>query len=536
MKRIIYLLPILTLLVGCKQDLDFALPAEKIGFSATETLNEVSVFNGHYDISLIKSGKGKTDAKVEIRLGSDSDIAAYNAANGTSCVAAAAGSFTMPDQTSFTFSATEYRKVAQITWEPAGFFNANKGKDAVIPVLISESSIDVDSLRTMILIRPYISQANFSLTSAADTLDLKQNDIKSLFPEGDELTKSKSEGSLDLVSGSAQVSINKVVPSQDITLNLIVDNTLIPTISAARGKEYVQAPNGFATIQNSVVIKAGELYGDFTYTLNFEALFAGNELKYFGKNILIPVVIGSASPVGVGIGNINVANISVTISESGIVIEPSSSPNEFWANMDGIDGSGDEWVLLDGAQYAMAEDPNIESDWYKRYSADKLIDGVFLYDPGQGGGMGLWFWTPNVFPIPFTIDLGQEYIFKGFRLVYSKTHQNNYRHIRVYTGRTYNESTKEADWKLAFEGTRTYAGGWLPWPSDNGSRESLYQDFTFRMPEDALPETDATLSFALTKGRYLKLELVEPQFPTESGDYQGGRGYLMEFYVNGWQL
>lgn len=527
--QVFFALAVLASATGCKQNLDFAIPDDVIGFSTAEELNEVTVFNGKYDLSIIKSGKGTSPAKVTISLASAADLAAYNAAHSTAFAMAAAGSFTMPAETSFSFGATDTRRVTQLTWTPADFYNANLGADAVIPIKISECSIGTDSIRTLTLIRPYVSKAIFSLSSGTD-LDLAQNDIKSLFPEGDELQPT------DAAEGTAQLCIDKVIPTNDISLTLGIDNSYIATTATARGKEYVEAPEGFATIQRNVVLKAGELYADFSYSLDFSKLFdTDGKLLYFGKSILIPIVIKKAEPVGVSIGSVYVANIAVTIAESGVVIEPSSKPQEFWGNMDGVDGTGDEWLIVDGKQYAMAEDPNIESDWYKRYSADKLVDGIFSYDPAEGGGMGLWFWTPNVFPVPFTIDLGQDFIFKGFRLVYSKTHQNNFRHIRVSVAREYNEGTKEGDWKPAFEGTRAYDSGWQPWPEDGGSQQSLYEKFTFCMPEGALPASETIDStFALRKGRYIKLELVEPVNST--GDFENGRGYLMEFYINGWKL
>jgi len=203
------------------------------------------------------------------------------------------------------------------------------------------------------------------------------------------------------------------------------------------------------------------------------------------------------------------------------VTRPSTDPTD-------ILGSKTTWVVLGGARNTIGCDPAMNSgtrEWYgANYPASNLCDNNFA---ATGSVPTLWE-TDNTFPLSFIIDLGKDYIYDGFRLVDGKSYQNNYVDISVYVATKF--EGKDTNWALAYSGVRNFRKGWQQWPGD--TKEALDKNFTNHMPEDS-DDSVRPHEFHLSHGRFVKLVLNAPQW--SSGDYVHGRGYLMEFFVRGWE-
>ncbi len=396
------------------------------------------------------------------------------------------------------------RKTVSLTWDVDAFVKDYSAFDAVIPIKITSCSIDLDTTRTLLIVRPFVSKVGFEL-----------KEIKNLYPNDLDATPDY------VFEGEASFRINKSV-SADVSVRRASDDSYVSKASGP-GITDVAAPEGLVSLkQNTVRIPSGEDYGFFEYSVDYQYLFEDGKFKYSEINFAAPVVIKEISPNRVAKDTLTVSYIFIKIADSKVVIRPGTPPTEF------VSPEEDKWVVIEGEEHDMAHDPNSPDPvWYSTYNCQKLVDGNFHW---HEGAMGNFFWTKNEFPISYTIDLKKSYIFDGFRLTDAKTHQNQYRHIRVWVAREF--AGADTDWTLAFEGTRKFASGWQQYPADDGSKESLDAKFTFHMPEDI--DAELTNSFELTKGRYIKLELVEPYRTT--GDYENGRGYLAEFYINGWEL
>lgn len=504
--KILTILGAAAIFAACTPDLNLNMAPDKIGFSKTELVNVVSVYEESAAVSIIKSGKGFDGASVELGICSDAEVSAYSPEGEVYSVISPA--YYTIDQTSFTFGTNDVRASASVTWNAAEL--AAKYKNVtnaipVIPIKIASSSVAVDSSRIVMFIRPYIHSVSFDKTN-----------VRTLAPE------QKKDNAKLKIQGTSQIGLDMAIAGQDAKFGIGFDPSLISYYAEKDGIDYKPAPEGlFKLKESSLTIKAGEFFASFSYEADYSVIF--NEKGKFtiseGKYIA-PIKFTSYDPNTVKDGEFKCTSLVLSVNKSGEVEPPIGVPDKDFVG---------PWEVIDGQQFDMAHDPaNPDHSWYDMYNASKLVDGNFHY---YDGAMGNWFWTQNVFPIHYTIDLGQSYIFSGFRLVDSKSHQNQYIHVQVYVATEWCGNDADTPWVLAFEGTRNFTAGWQSYPADDGSKESLDKNFTYHMPEDI--NADLQHSFVYTRGQIVKLVLVEP-YRTE-GDYANGRGYLMEFFVRGWE-
>jgi len=492
---------------SCQTDLDFALPAEKLGFSKTELLSEVSVFNGGSDVAIIKSGKGKEEGNATLVTCTAGDIEKYNESKVDPehyFVAIDPSMYTI-SETDFHFSKEDIRKIARITWNSDAIAQKYAGVDAVVPLRLTGGGIAVDDARSMIFVMPYVSTLGFSETCAQ----------KIFYPS------KASTKPTDVFTGTGTLELDKPVSSSEVEVELFIDNSLIKDLPSGK-VPYEAAPEGLIVLKDSkVTITAGENYGSFEFSVDCSKLFKDGKFIYNDKNFCAPIAIKTKSPAGLADGLYMASYAIVRITDTGEIDPPTTPSKDYVGNK--------QWNVLDGQQWTIGEDPSFNEgtkEWYRsNYPVSNFVDGNFVW---QSGAVATWWDTPNIFPIEFVFDLGKDYIYNGFRLVDGGSYQNNFVHIQVYSAVEYEEGGN-TNWNLCFEGTRKFRGGWQQWPGN--TKEALDKTHTFHMPEDA--DENFTKTFKYTHGQYLKLVLVEPQWT--AGDFVNGRGWLMEFYINGWE-
>lgn len=483
------------LAVSCAPNLDFAIPDDKIGFVDTKAYNEISAFDNNFCVTLIKSGKGRSNADVTIAAMTAEEVKAYNDSKVDTLhhlVCIDPSCYTI-SQTQFSFAEKDIRMMTTVSWDIEKLIQY-LGTDAVIPIKISSCNIATDSTRTNLFIHPYVPTIRVSESSARKNFYVKDDVVKAT----------------DIQKGMCSVEIDKSLNSSDITVEMGVDNSKIPLGGLA-------APEGLFTLENNTTtIKAGELFGAIDYRINYSALFKGGVLAYNDCTFTIPLSIVFYSPRHILQGETMTSFITVTIEKSkkgpGDIDRPTTNPKP-------ITGP---WTVLDGDQFTLGHDPvYIGQGWAQNNGADKFVDGKFdTY-------MSSWWDTPFSYPMYFVFDMGKDYIYDGFRFVNAAAYMNNFRHFRVYVSLEYNGDATE--WFLASEGTYKETYTWQAWPSP-ANIETL-APFTYKMPEDNL--SGATQSHTLTHGQYIKIEFVEPV--STSGNYLNGRGRIQEFYINGWE-
>lgn len=494
-------------LTSCQQDLNHNMVPDKLGFAYTENLQQPSVFKAGMSVSVIKSGKGSDAATVEIEACSQEELDQWRTANGyeTALLQASELNYSIKmNVKSLYFAASDIRKSFEVEWKTSFFANsARNGKDYVIALKLVNPSIEADENRSILIIRPILSHVSF-----------KHKDVKTVFPTLDDVQSiNKYEG---------EINMDFAVTSEDVILELCVDNSLIAQEAAAREKEFEAAPEGlFSFIDQKVTIPAGETIAHFGFQLDLSVLFdSEGQFLQSPANYMIPITVSKKSPELLGLGNTSTTCVLIYIAEDDVVVPP-SSPSSI------IHGP---WEILEGADQHIGNDPACKQpDWYKNYNTDRLVDWRFgnsSTDATANGYWGSYFWTDPTFPMVFVFDTGGEYIFESFHKVDASAFQGQFRDFEVYVARSY--AGNDTDWKLAAKG-RTGDLGWQAYPSGaEVDIEDVLKRFSYIIPED--PEAEGS-EMNYTRGRYIKFCIMNTmnKYPTSSKG-----GYLMEFYAKGW--
>lgn len=506
-KHILAVLGALTvLLTGCEHNLDHNMVADKLGFSYSSNLQQPSVLNGAMDVSVIKSGKGSSDATVRIDRLTQEELTAWceaeeNKENGYNFLLAADSRYEI-SANELSFAASDTRQLFQVTWSPDFFANsAMNGKDYVIALKLTDPTIEADSARSVVIIRPRLSHVTF-----------KTRDLKTVYPElKDVETINEYEG---------EINLDYALPTQDLKVKLAVDNSLIEAEAASREKAFEIAPAGlFSLVKDEVTVEAGETVAHFDYKIDYTVLFKDGKFIKEDVNYMVPLVFSGKDPELIGDGEYAQTFVIVSIAEDGTVERPDGDPSILHG----------PWEVLEGEDIHIGKDPLCESPaWYGNYNVTKLVDWGFgvTDDPTKNGYWGSFFWSPVEFPMVFVFDVGKTCTFDRFYKVDSNLYQGQFQDFEVYVAREY--AGADTKWALAAKGN-TGSKGWLKYPTgtNESNIDTILKDFSYVIPEDVNAEGSEV---NLTRGRYVKFCITKSQ-KSQGKDC----GYLMEFYATGWE-
>lgn len=504
-KYIIASFVLAAVLSGCEHNLEHNMVPDKLGFSSTQALHEPSLLAEKATISIIKSGKGNSAADVRMEACTQEELdqwctdTGYETGSENKLQIALSTSFKL-EENSFHFDAEDLRKTTTVSWDSEFFANtAMGGKNYVIAFKLVDATIDTDELRSIVIIKPLLSRVTF-----------KSKDLKTIFPtDKDTETINDFEG---------EINLDNAVPSQDITISLGVDNSLIAAEAEKRGKEFEEAPEGLLkAIDKTASVAAGQTIAHFNFTLDYSALFNGNgEFIKRPVNYMIPVTITGTDPKLIGEGNIPVSCIVVSVADDGTIIPP-STPMEL------IHGP---WEVLEGMDQHIGKDPKCTApDWYGHYNPTKLVDWSCFTnnnDASKNGFWGSYFWTEPTFPMVFVFDTAETYIFGEWYKIDYSTFQGQFREFEIYVSQEYHGA--DTNWKLAAKGRtdkrETPAYG-------DGTNADVIKQFTYIIPADYEAEGS---EFNYTQGRYIKLVITKGE-----GVSGQNSGYLAEFFAKGWK-
>jgi len=495
------------LLTGCQHNLEHNMVPDKLGFSYTGNLQQPSVLNNSMDVSVIKSGKGTSSATVKIERLTQEELTAWceseeNKEYGYNFLLASESRYGLSAE-DLHFAASDTRQLFKVSWGPDFFANsAMNGKNYVIALKLSEPSIDADPDRSVIIIQPRLTHVTF-----------KTRDLKSVFPTiKDVETVNTYEG---------EINLDYAIPSQDITIKLATNNSLIEAEAQAREKTYEPAPDGlFSLDKDEITVEAGKTVAHFGYKIDLTVLF--NEKGEFIKqdvNYMIPLVFSKKNPELLGEGEYGQTFVIVSVADDKTVERPDTPPTILHG----------PWEVIEGADLHIGADPLCSSPaWYGNYNTTKLVDWGFgvTDDATQNGYWGSYFWSPVEFPMVFVFDTGETHTFDRFYKVDSNLYQGQFQDFEVYVAREY--AGADTDWVLAAKGN-TGTKGWQKYPTgtNEGNIDAILQTFSYVIPADATAEGSEV---NLTRGRYVKLCITKSS-KVDNKDC----GYLMEFYAEGWE-
>ena len=281
MKKTILLLATIALAASCIEDSrNNFMVEDALSLVYDDQVVPVSVYAGSCTVSVLKSGKGMTPATATLGVSTEA-LDAFNAENSTSYTAISSSSYSFASP-SVSIKAEEMTGKVQIEWDPNALQPALNGSLSVIPVIISEASLEVNQKRNLVLIN--ILNSEVGLASSGSTV------VASEDPSQD-------------IEVQVKVVLDFPLP-EDLSLNLDVDPALVAPYAAEKGINAIAPYSGYVRFPEqkvSIPAKSSDVY--FTLTLKNSALFDGNgKMKSF-HSIVAPIKITGTSISGVAVAS-----------------------------------------------------------------------------------------------------------------------------------------------------------------------------------------------------------------------------------------
>ena len=327
MKKIILAIATLVLAASCIEDSrNNFMVEDSLSLVYDEQVIPVSVYSGSYTVSVLKAGKGTKEATATLGVSAEA-LNAYNTENGTSYTAIAPSSYSF-EGTTVQLKADDLTGGLKIEWNPETMYPALNGALSVIPVVITEASLDVNPKRNLVLIN--LLNSEISLPSSGSTVVAKEN---------------KDED----VEVQLKIALDFPLP-EDLNVTLDVDNSLIAAYNAEKGIEGIAPYNGYIRFPDKVITIPAKSSDTFcTITLKNSALFDGSgKMKDF-TSIVAPIKIIAVSRTGVAIAG-SVFYLVVKSPFAGATVSRvwgKFSPAHPWAEDYGLPSGADRNLALD---------------------------------------------------------------------------------------------------------------------------------------------------------------------------------------------
>ena len=268
--------------VSCVDDRNNFMVDDSFGFNNAmdENITELAIYAGTYDLAVIKSGKGFSDATVFVG-GSNAALIEYNEEKGTNYIGIPREFYSL-SETSLHYKAEEVSKTLTVSWDiaKASAYMANEPEnDYVIPVLLKSDDIEVNKGRHLVIL-------NLKKTNVTT----EQRFISWSVVYGEDVTATTEDKNITVMLDR--------VPGKDLRLTFSVDESLVDAYNAANGVNYSLAPSGLISFNNSLTIKNGEVIAQLPATLNTAALIQNGTMAEF-EGYVVPIRISAVSIEGV---------------------------------------------------------------------------------------------------------------------------------------------------------------------------------------------------------------------------------------------
>ena len=224
-------------LAGCEDNRNNFMVDDTISFVNEEQYAGVSVYNGKYELAILKNGKGQQSAKALLSV-SETALAEYNTANGTNYAVLPANCYKLSSST-VGFSDGDTRKFVEVTWDDAAIFALGEGTEYAIPLelTVANDALAVDANRNVKIINPKRASIGMERELAASFHPTATHEV---------------------ISFDGDIVLDNAISTMDLTVNYTIDNSLVDAYNQANGTNYLAAPDGFATLDaTSSQIAAG---------------------------------------------------------------------------------------------------------------------------------------------------------------------------------------------------------------------------------------------------------------------------------------
>lgn len=202
---------------------------------SADLIQDYSVFDALFRIGVIKAGKGRTPATVELGIAPADTVLVYNQRHNTDYIPLSRSLYNSEaiDGNVISFSAAESRVKVDVEWDPQAMVNKmlSEKDNFVIPVYIKNASLKVSDSKYLLLIHPVLS----SVTVSAP----------------DYSVSCQAGGRTTCKVG---VKIDNAISGHDVKIKL----NYTPKVVLANGINYVEAPAGsIKLVKEEVIIPAG---------------------------------------------------------------------------------------------------------------------------------------------------------------------------------------------------------------------------------------------------------------------------------------
>lgn len=327
---------------------------DSFGLTFSSQIQNASVHTGVCKVGIAKAGKGKSAGTVYLDWDPDHylpELEKYNTAHGTDYQAVMT-SLIEPDALILPYSSDDIVKTVTLTWDPDQVARLIGDKtNFVIPILLRSDDLETGSGRNFMLI--HLNRSGISLSQAAQARSIERKSVEA-DASGNEPVLTETI-TLDLV-------IDNPLSGVEMSLPVVIDNSLIDGFNQGREETYSQAPEGLVSlVDTQVTIPASGLSGSFRVLLDKSKLLDGGKLVDFSPYV-IPVRVdtgnlsasknGDAFDLrGLSYGNtvcyITVSpaahGISVVVREWGVY----SAENAWYSSLDGFAASADRTIAMD---------------------------------------------------------------------------------------------------------------------------------------------------------------------------------------------
>lgn len=342
---------------SCVDDRNNFMVDDSFGFNHAkdEAVVTYPIYGGKYDLAIIKSGKGVTEADVKV-AGSEFDLVKYNDShegNAKKFVAFSKELYSFSENTVH-FNAEDITKNVSVLWEPADLASAMTETDKyeyVIPVAISSSDLTVNEGREFVLLN--LKQVNFSIVQEKmnQTLELSQ-------PMS--------------VKSQLVIKTDLAIPSDDIVVKFEIDETLVETFNEANGTSYTLAPEGAVTLpEATATVAKGMTEGYFDVNFDSSVFFLEDGVtpnEELAKEYLVPVKVSEISVDGLLLGN----TVTYILVKAQIPLPPALFERVWGFYGDTAQDKG--WAVRAGV------------DALDNMDRSLTVDDSFIYVPQASGG------------------------------------------------------------------------------------------------------------------------------------------------------
>ena len=209
-------------LAGCEDNRNNFMVDDTISFVNEEQYAGVSVYNGKYELAILKNGKGQQSAKALLSV-SETALAEYNTANGTNYAVLPANCYKLSSST-VGFSDGDTRKFVEVTWDDAAIFALGEGTEYAIPLelTVANDALAVDANRNVKIINPKRASIGMERELAASFHPTATHEV---------------------ISFDGDIVLDNAISTMDLTVNYTIDNSLVDAYNQANGTNYLAAPD-----------------------------------------------------------------------------------------------------------------------------------------------------------------------------------------------------------------------------------------------------------------------------------------------------